>query len=138
MRPKTLKDMIVCALLDIRKPAHYSQVAMRLDEMFPDKAPFNPRNIHARFTSDQETFVWQTQGVYGLTAWGLKKAPFVKDRLVEILDAAQQPMSHDQLVPKVLETCRCKESTVDAILDAHPDLFVKFDRGIYGLKRWVS
>ena len=138
MRPKTIKDMIVCALIDMRKPAHYSQVAMRLNEMFPERAPFNPRNIHARLANDQTTFVWQAQGTYGLASWGLKKAPFVKDRLVEIIDTAQQPMSLDQIVPKVLEACRCKKDTVSAILDAHPELFVKFDRGIYGLKQWVT
>ena len=138
MRPKTSKDMIVCALIDMRKPAHYSQIAMRLDEMFPDKAPFNLRNIHARLCYDPDTFVWQSQGTYGLVSWGLKKAPFVKDRLVEIIGSAQQPMSLDQIVPKVLDACRCKEGTVSAILDAHPVLFVKFDKGIYGLKQWVT
>jgi capsid portal protein len=47
-------------------------------------------------------------------------------------------MSLDQIIPKVLEKCRCKENTVGAILGMNPDLFLKFGTGIYGLKRWVS
>lgn len=89
MRPKTLGDMIVRALVDIGKPAHFTQITMRINEKFSPQAPLNPRNVHARLLHGQETFVWQSSGVYGLTAWGLKKAPFVKDRLVQILKSAR-------------------------------------------------
>jgi hypothetical protein len=138
MRPKTLRDMIVRALVDIGKPAHFTQIAMRLNEKFCPNAPLNARNIHARLIYDQETFVWQSNGVYGLSAWGLKKAPYVKDRLVEILKSAERPMSLRQLVPKVLETCHCNENTPAAILETHRDLFVRLDKGIYGLREWTT
>ena len=138
MRPKTLRDMIVRALVDIGKPAHFTQIAMRVNERFCPSAPLNARNIHARLVYDQETFVWQSNGVYGLSAWGLKKAPYVKDRLVEILKSVKQPMSLRQLVPKVLETCHCNENTPAAILETHRDLFVRLDKGIYGLREWTT
>jgi DNA-directed RNA polymerase alpha subunit len=136
MRPKTLRDMIVRALVDIGKPAHFTQVAMQVNERFHPSTPLNARNIHARLVYDQDTFVWQSNGVYGLSAWGLKKAPYVKDRLVEILKSAKRPMSLHQLIPKVLETCHCNENTPATILDMHRDLFVRLDKGIYGLKEW--
>lgn len=138
MRPKTLRDMIVRALVDIGKPAHFTQITMRVNERFCPNAPLNARNIHARLVYDQETFVWQANGVYGLSAWGLKKAPYVKDRLVEILKSVKQPMSVRQLVPKVLETCHCNEHTPAAILEMHQDLFVRLDKGIYGLREWTT
>ena len=138
MRPKTLRDMIVRALVDIGKPAHFTQIAMRVNERFCPNAPLNARNIHARLIYDQKTFVWQSNGVYGLSAWGLKKAPYVKDRLVEILKSTERPMSLRQLVPKVLETCHCNENTPAAILEMHRDLFVRLDKGIYGLREWAT
>ena len=136
MRPKTLCDMVVRALIDIGKPAHFTQIAMRVNEKFCPDPPLRARNIHARLIFDQETFVWQSNGVYGLSIWGLKKAPYVKDRLVQILKLARQPMSLDQIVPKVLETCHCNEHTPAAILEAHPALFIKLDKRIYGLREW--
>jgi len=138
MRPKTLRDMITRALVDIGKPAHFTQIAMRVNERFCPSAPLNARNIHARLVYDQETFVWQSNGVYGLSAWGLKKAPYVKDRLVEILKSVEKPMSLQQLVPKVLETCQCNKSTPAAILEMHRDLFVRLDKGVYGLREWTT
>jgi DNA-directed RNA polymerase alpha subunit len=138
MRPKTLGDMIVRALVDIGKPAHFTQITMRINEKFSPQAPLNLRNVHARLLYGQETFVWQSSGVYGLTAWGLKKAPFVKDRLLQILKSARQPMALNQIVKKVLETCHCNEHTPAAILEAHDDLFVRLDKGIYGLREWTA
>ncbi|SRR6266498_640189 len=137
MRPKTLRDMTVRALVDIGKPAHFTQIAMRVNERFCPDPPLNARNIHARLVYDQETFVWQSNGVYGLTAWGLKRAPYVKDRLVQIFKSARQPMSLDQIVPKVLETCHCNEHTPAAILEANPALFIRLDKRIYGLREWA-
>jgi len=138
MRPKTLGDMIVRALVEIGKPAHFTQLTMHINEKFSPQAPLSPRNVHARLLYGQETFVWQSSGVYGLSAWGLKKAPFVKDRLVQILKSARQPMALSQIVKKVLETCHCNEHTPAAILEAHGELFVRLDKGIYGLKEWAS
>jgi hypothetical protein len=137
MRPKTLRDMIVRALVDIGKPAHFTQIAMRVNERFCPDPPLNVRNIHARLVYDQDTFVWQSNGVYGLSAWGLKKAPYVKNRLVQILKSARKPMSLDQIVPKVLKTCRCNEHTPAAILEANPALFIRLDKRIYGLREWT-
>jgi len=138
MRPKTLRDMIVRALVEIGKPAHFTQIAMRVNERFSPSPPLNARNVHARLIYDQETFVWQSSGVYGLSAWGLKRAPYVKDRLLQVLTLARQPMSLDQIASKVLETCRCNEQTPGAILDANPALFVRLDKGVYGLREWAS
>ena len=132
--PKTVHDMIVRALIDIGKPAHFTQIAMQVNQRFPRQQPMRPRNVHARLLYDEETFVWQSSGVYGLSAWGLKRAPFVKDRLIEILKSAKRPMSLAQIVPKVLETCHCNEHTPGAILEAHRELFVRLDKGIYGLR----
>jgi hypothetical protein len=136
--PKTVQDMIVRALIDIGKPAHFTQIAMRVNQGFSRQQPMKPRNVHARLLHDEETFVWQSSGVYGLSAWGLKRAPFVKNRLLEILRSAKRPMSLDQIVPKVLETCHCNEHTPGAILEAHRELFVRLDKGIYGLREWKA
>jgi hypothetical protein len=57
----------------------------------------------------------------------------LKDRLLEILASARRHMSLDQIVPKVLETCRCNRQTPGAILEANPALFVRLDKGVYGL-----
>ena len=61
-----------------------------------------------------------------------------RDRLVEILKSTERPMSLRQLVPKVLETCHCNENTPAAILEMHRDLFVRLDKGIYGLREWAT
>jgi len=124
------------ALLEINQPAHFTQVVLLMNEMFPKQAPFDAHNVHARIGSRKDIFTWVSPGVYGLKRWGLERPPYVKDYIVDILKKANRPLHIDQLTEKVLEKCNCKKSSIGWILGDNPDTFICYSNKLYGLSRW--
>ena len=122
------------ALRVIGVPAHFTDIARKIAELFPKlKAP-GERSIHNALYSGQDKFVWVNSGTYGLKAWGLQKPPFIKDRLVQILSEVRYPLPIWHLKEKVLELCNCREASVQMTLDLNPKVFKKFDGDQYRLR----
>ena len=134
--PRTVSSMAERALIEIGKPAHFTQIALLMDEMFPDSAPFNPHNVHARIESIGETFVWVAPGVYGLKRWGLNRPPYVKDYIIELLQVTDSPMHVRELTEKVLQKCNCSRSSVVMTLSLKKDVFREYPDKFYGLADW--
>jgi hypothetical protein len=123
------------ALRVVGVPAHFTDIARKIAELFPKlKAP-GERSIHNALYSGQDKFVWVNSGhTYGLKAWGLQKPPFIKDRLVQLLSEVRYPLPLWHLKEKVLEVCNCREASVQMTLDLNPKVFKKFDGEQYGLR----
>jgi hypothetical protein len=117
------------------RPAHFREIAEKASVLFRDVGPVNERTIHNALICNQEKFVWVKSGTYGLAAWGLKKPPFIKDRLVELLGESRYPLPLWHLKEKVLEVCNCKEESIRMTLDLNPKLFKKFEGDQYGLRK---
>jgi len=83
---------------------------------------------------DPQKFVWVKPGTYGLSAWGIKRAPFLKDRLIELLSDAVYPLPFWHLKEKALEVCNCKDDSVRMTLDLNPKVFKKFAGDQYTLQ----
>jgi hypothetical protein len=137
---ETLQDIQLAqmALAEIARQAHYTEIAAKIREMWPERRPFNEIGLLGRLNSARETFVWQANGTYALVTWGLKKPPYIKDRLIVILTATKYPMSYRYLEQKVLEVCRCKLQSVRMTLDLNPQVFRKFPDDQYGLRSHYS
>lgn len=122
-------------LLRLAKPAHFREITKKSHTLFPEAGELNERTIHNAIIQTPKTFVWVKNGTYGLSAWGIKKPPFIKDRLIELLSTTQYPLPYWHLRDKVLEVCNCKEPSVRMTLDLNPRLFKKFEGDQYGLQR---
>jgi hypothetical protein len=81
----------------------------------------------------RDVFVWVKNGTYGLSSWGLKQPPSIKDRLIQILGESSYPMAYWFLKEKTLEVCNCKEASVRMTLDLNARVFKKFGGDQYGL-----
>jgi hypothetical protein len=122
------------ALRGIGVPAHFTDIARKILELFPKLAVPSEATIHNALSGRQDKFVWVKRGTYGLRAWGLQKPPFVKDRLVQLLSEVRYPLPLWHLREKVLEVCNCKEESVRMTLDLNPQVFKKFEGDQYGLQ----
>lgn len=124
------------ALIEINKPAHFTQIVLLMNELFPDYGPFDSHNVHARIGSRKDIFVWVAPGVYGLKRWGLERPPYVKDYLIKLLRKASRPMHLNELTEKTLEECKCKRSSVGLTLELNKDAFINYPDKLYGLISW--
>lgn len=117
------------------RPAHFREIAERARALFPEARTNNERTFQNVLIRRPDIFVWVKSGTYGLTVWGLKKPPYIKDRLIELLSQSNYPLPYWHLKEKVLETCNCKETSVQMTLDLNPQVFKKFEGDQYGLQR---
>jgi hypothetical protein len=120
------------------RPAHFREIAEKSRVLLGRRKPLNVGTIHNALGTKPKTFVWVGQGTYGLAEWGLKRAPYIKDRLIELLSETHYPLPYWHLKERVLEVCNCKEDSVRMTLDLNPTLFRKFDGDQYGLQSHYS
>lgn len=120
------------------RPAHFREIAEKAGAIFGRTGLAGAATIHNALVTKRKSFVWVKPGTYGLVAWGLKRAPFIKDRLIEVLSETRYPLAYWHLKEKVLEVCNCKEDSVRMTLDLNPALFRKFVGDQYGLQSHYS
>lgn len=134
--PTRLKDMVKRTLFEVGESAHFTQITLLMNELYPNKGPFKPHNINATLQRFNEIFVWIKPGVYGLKTWGLKRPPYVIDYLVKLLRQANKPLHIGYLNAEVLQVSNCRESSIQITLEFRDDIFVKYLSGFYGLRDW--
>lgn len=133
---RSVHGMAERALIEINKPAHFTQIALLMDDLFPEYAPFDNHNVHARIGGRKDIFIWVAPGVYGLKRWGLERPPCIKDYLVKLLKNANRPTHINELSEMVLERCNCSKSSVSLTLDMNRNTFIKYPEKFYGLIGW--
>ena len=124
------------ALRLLGRPAHFREIAEKVNSIVEDARALTEGTIRTALTSDGEKFIWVKRGTFGLAVWGLKKPPYVKDRLVDLLSVAGYPLPLWHLEEKVLEVCNCKPTSVRMTLDLNPKIFSKFAGDQYGLHKY--
>jgi hypothetical protein len=121
------------ALRMMGRPAHFREIAEKINAVAVVPKGVNERRVHNAIMRTPQKFVWVGSGTYGLAAWGIKRPPYLKDRLVQLLSEARYPLSYWHLREKVLEVCNCKEASIRMTLDLNPKVFKKFEDDQYGL-----
>lgn len=129
---RSATTMSAAALRLLGRPAHFREITAKANAIV-DK-PLKELTIHGAIISHPKVFVRVKDGTYGLAAWGLKKPPFVKDRLIQLLSSAGHPLPLRYLERKVLDVCNCKPDTVRMQLHFNPQIFVKLPDRHYGLR----
>jgi hypothetical protein len=115
-------------------PSHFRVIAEKANSIAEETRTLTDGTIHNALVGDGEKFIRVKSGTFGLAVWGLKKPPYVKDRLVELLATAGYPLPLWHLEQKVLEVCNCKPTSVRMTLDLNPKIFSKFSGDQYGLQ----
>jgi DNA-directed RNA polymerase alpha subunit len=133
---RSIHGMAERALIEINKPAHFTQIALLMNDLFPEYGIFDSHNVHARIGGRKDIFVWVAPGVFGLKRWGLERPPYVKDYLIKLLKKTNKPMHINELTEKVLEKCNCSKSSVFLTLCMNEDTFIKYPEKFYGLICW--
>jgi len=133
-RRRDLASSAEAALMVLGRPAHFTEIAHRISTLYPGLREVDQRTVHNRLVARRDKFVWVRNGTYGLKAWGLRRPPYVKDRLIELLSGTRYPLPYWHLKEKVLEVCNCREESVRMTLDLNPKVFKKFDGDQYGLR----
>jgi hypothetical protein len=119
----------------IGHPAHFTEIAQKIGLYFPGVRAANEKVVHHALVRHPKEFVRVKHGTYGLAAWGLARAPYIKDRLIELLSESSYPLRYWHLSQKVLEVCNCKEASVRMTLDLNPKVFKQFEGDQYGLQK---
>ena len=127
-------NLAEAALRILGRPAHIGEIVEKVGTMFGEVGRVSRGTLHNVLITKRDKFVWVGSGTYGLAVWGLKRPPYLKDRLVELLSASSYPLPFWHLEEKVLEVCNCKKSSVRMTLDLNPKLFRRFEGDQYGLQ----
>ena len=131
--PRTAQIAGEAILKLLGRPAHYREIMEKALHHFKGIKGISDRSIQFALQANRDTFVWVKPGTYGLVAWGLKKPPYIKDRLSELLSQTQYPLPYWHLEERVLEVCNCKPASVRMTLELNPKLFKKFDGDQFGM-----
>lgn len=131
VRPKTINDKIYLILKNHGKPLHFVEIAGKINEIGFDEKKANAATVHNELILDDK-YILVGRGLYGLKEWGYKKGT-VSDVIVEILRGAEEPMSRDEILEKVLGQRLVKKATVSLTL-MNKDKFEKVEGGKYKLK----
>lgn len=126
--------MAETALRLLGRPAHFREITEKVNSLLQEREGYNERTLHYALIKNEDKFIRVKGGTYGLAKWGLKKPPYVKDRIIELLSAAGYPLPLWHLEEKTLEVCNCKPASVRMTLNLNPKLFTKFDGEQYGLR----
>jgi hypothetical protein len=133
-RKRDVASLSEAALRLLGRPTHFREVAKKVNSLLQEQEAYSEGYIHNALLTREDKFVWVKNGTYGLVKWGLKKPPYVKDRIIELLSAADYPLPLWHLEEKVLEVCNCKRASIRMTLDLNPKLFRRFDGEQYGLR----
>lgn len=115
--PKRMNDKIYLILHRHGKPLHFSEITRMINETGFDRRIAYPPTVHNELILNKQ-YVLVGRGIYALREWGYKPG-VVADVLQEILLQANEPLTREQLVAKVLEQRLVKKNTIHlALADA--------------------
>ena len=112
------------------KPMHFHDITKKINEIGFDHRQAYPPTVHNELILNSE-YVLVGRGIYALREWGYVPG-VVADVLEAILKTAQEPMSRDALIAKVLEQRMVKKNTV-ALALTNKNKFRRLADGRYTL-----
>lgn len=99
-------DRVYLALKNIGKPAHYSEVANKYNEMFPDYF-LSDHNVHATLGRKTKEIVWiGAKGTFALSEWGYSRPlkpihEAVMDIVEELYERTGNPVPKTMIITEL-------------------------------------
>lgn len=110
VNPKNIRDKIFVILESQKKPMHFSEIAEEIRKSDFSRKAVTTQAIHNELIKDKR-FVLIGRGIYALDTWGFKRGT-VADIITAVLKEAGEPLYRDEIVKRVLEKRKVKETTV--------------------------
>ncbi|MBU0612764.1 hypothetical protein KKB10_01985 [Patescibacteria group bacterium] len=114
INPKRMKDKIYLVLKKEKKPLHFNKITDLINKVKFDRRKAYPPTVHNELILNND-FVLVGRGIYALKEWGYKPG-VVSDVLIKILEKADNPLSRDELVKRVLEQRVVRKNTIHLAL----------------------
>lgn len=130
VNPRNIRDKIFVVLEAKKEPMHFSDIAKSISASDFRRKNVTVQAIHNELIKDPR-FVLIGRGIYALDSWGYKRGT-VADIITNILKEANEPLTREEIVKRVLHARKVKETTVLLNLQ-NKDLFEKVDRDSYKL-----
>jgi hypothetical protein len=108
--PKGTREKIYLILKETKKPLHFTEIALLIDQYKLGKKKAHPQTVHNELIKD-EKFVLIGRGIYALKQWGYEEGT-IKDVLKDILEKSEKPLHRDEIISKVLKMRKVKKTTV--------------------------
>ncbi len=132
IQPRSIRDKAYVILLKSKKPMHFQQVALAIDQSgFRGKKRAHPQTVHNELIKDSTRFVLVGRGLYALREWGYEPGT-VRDVIEGVLRRENTAMSKEMIVRAVMEKRFVKENTIMLNLQ-NKQYFKKNDSGAYYL-----
>lgn len=110
VNPKNIRDKIFVILETKKEPMHFSKIAEEIRKSDFSRKDVTTQAIHNELIKDKR-FVLIGRGIYALDSWGFKQGT-VADIITSVLKEAGEPLYRDEIVKRVLEKRKVKETTV--------------------------
>ena len=130
VNPKNIRDKIFVVLGAKKEPMHFSEIAEEIRKSDFSRKDVTTQAIHNELIKDKR-FVLIGRGIYALDDWGFKKGT-VADTITAVLKEAGEPLYRDEIVKRVLEKRKVKETTVLLNLQSKKE-FVRVAKATYAL-----
>lgn len=118
VNPKNIRDKIYVILAENEKPMHFSEIAESIKNSSFKRKNVTTQAIHNELIKDSR-FVLIGRGIYALDNWGYNKGT-VADIIANVLKNSPTPLHRDEIVKRVLESRRVKETTILLNLQSKP------------------
>lgn len=130
VNPRNIRDKIYVVLEAKKEPMHFSEIAEAISASDFRRKNVTIQAIHNELIKDPR-FVLIGRGIYALNSWGYARGT-VADIITDILSKADEPLSREEIVKRVLHARKVKETTVLLNLQ-NKNLFEKVDKDYYKL-----
>ena len=130
VNPKNIRDKIYVILENQKEPMHFNDIAAAIADSNFKRKNVTTQAIHNELIKDPR-FVLIGRGIYALDTWGYKKGT-VSEIIAAVLKEAGRPLSREEIVVKVMESRKVKETTILLNLQ-NKQLFKKVDKNAFEL-----
>ena len=110
VNPKNIRDKIFVILESEKQPMHFSEIAKRIKESNFKRKNVTVQAIHNELIKDPR-FILIGRGIYALSSWGYKKGT-IADIITTTLTKAEEPLTREEIVKRVLKVRKVKETTI--------------------------
>lgn len=132
VKPKRMSDKVYLVLKKAGKPLHFTEITDLINQVGFDKKTAYPATIHNELILD-DRYVLVGRGIYALKEWGYKSGT-VMDTIISILEKAQEPLTKEEIVKRVLDQRIVRKSTIYLAL-TNKDKIKKTSDGKYTLNQ---
>jgi len=128
VRVKSMRDLAYLTLKRHGSPMHFTEVAESIQKLFNREA--HPATCHNELIKDKR-FVLVGRGLYALKEWGYNPG-VVRDVIKGVLDAAEGPLSREEIIERVKRERYVKDATI--IVNLQDGSFRRTSDGKYSAK----